>query len=316
MKKITFIAILVALALTQNLLIADEQKNNVKIRISQTVDHPALNSTTEGLIDGLEDSGYFNNEKLDLKTVSIQGSVTLAQQVADKFAAESPDIVVGVGTMASQSFIKYAKNGQKLVFTTVTNPTEAGLIGSNITGVSNFVPLEPQLELFKQLIPNLKTLGILYNSGEANSVNLVRLLEITCPKFGIKLVKVTASNSAEVSQSARELASKVDAIFISNDNTALGAMPSIVRAAGSVPVFSSDVDSVDGKGVLAALGPNQYKVGWQTGKMVARILEGQDVAKQKVEYPAGTELYLDLNAAKKLNIKVPEQLIKKATRLF
>ena len=189
MKKITFIAILAALALTQNLLIADEQKN-VKIRISQTVDHPALNSTTEGLIDGLEDSGYVNNEKLDLKTVSIQGSVTLAQQVADKFVAESPDIVVGVGTMASQSFIKYAKNGQKLVFTTVTNPTEAGLIGSNITGVSNFVPLEPQLELFKQLIPNLKTLGILYNSGEANSVNLVRLLETTCPKFGIKLVKV------------------------------------------------------------------------------------------------------------------------------
>lgn len=295
-----------------------------KILISKVVEHAALNDTTQGIIDALEQGGYKQGQNLDLRVESAQANAALAAQIASKFANQNPDIVVGVGTISAQSFIQYALSGKvKLIFSTVTDPLSAQLVQSlekpsnNVSGVSNFVNLAPQLRLFKKLQPNLSRLGILYNPGEGNSVSIVNKLEALCPQFNITLVKQTIAKTSEVAQHATKLAQTVNAIFISNDNTALSALPSVIKSAqaAKIPVYVSDTDAVE-QGAVAAIGPNQYEVGQQTGRMIIRILENADINTTPVEFPTKTELFINLAAAQKANIIIPEELLQKAAKVY
>jgi putative ABC transport system substrate-binding protein len=303
---------------------ADTPPAHKKVLISQVVEHPALDDTTKGIIDTLTKSGFKSGENLDLRVESAQANPALAAQIASKFANQKPDVVVGVGTISAQSFAKYANDGKvKLIFSSITDPLGASLVqslekpGKNTSGVSNFVALEPQIKLFLRLQPQLKRLGVIYNPGEINSVSIVKKLEVLCPQMGLTLVKQVANRTAEVAQAATHLAANADAIFISNDNTSLSALQSVVRAANQakIPVYVSDTDAVI-LGALAALGPNQYDVGVQTGKMVVRTLNGENPGTMPVEFPLKTDLYINLDAAKMLNITIPDDLRAQAAALI
>ena len=306
------------------LSIAEANDTIKKVYINQLVQHPALDMTTKGIIDGLTELGYTNGINLDLKVENAQGDTVLANQIAARLVSLQPDVVVGNPTITAQSFVKYAKEGKiKLVFTSVTDPLGAKIVnkltepGGNVTGVSNFVDLEPQIELFKEIKPTIKKIGFLYNPGELNSITLVNRLKEICPRYGLELVEMTASKTSEVYQSAIKLSSLVDAIFISNDNMALSALRTIVKAADAekIPVFVSDTDIVK-DGALAALGPNQYEIGKQTARLIARILEGEDINKMNVEFPKGTELFLNQTTETKLGIVFSQKLLAKADKII
>ncbi len=315
---------IILLLLTISINYALMAENMKKVYINQIVQHPALDITVRGIIDGLEQNGYVNSKNVEIRVESAQASAALASQIATKFVNQGADIVVGVGTVPAQSFLKYTKeNRARLVFSSVTDPIQAGIVQNlekptqNISGVSNFVDLEPQLQLFQKIQPQLKTLGILYNPGEANSLSIYKRLQKICQTMGIKLVAQSANKTGDIPQAAIKLASSVDAIFISNDNTALAALPSIIAITNKVkiPVYVSDTDAVE-LGALAALGPNQYQVGLQTGKMVARGLNGEALNTIPVEFANQTELYLNKDAAALLGIKLPEAIIAKASKII
>ena len=318
-KIVCMVVLIYSIFLWQYNAIGDA--NKVKIYISQFVKHPALDATTNGIIQGLSDAGYSREKNLDLTIEYAQGDISLANQIASKLTSKSPDIVVGVATISAQSFAKDARNKKvKLIFSSVTDPIDANLVktiekpGNNTSGVSNFIPIEPQLEMFLKVKPGIKKIGFLYNPGELNSISLIKKLQEACPKYGIELIIVAASKTSEVSQSAVKLSSLVDAIFISNDNTALSAFGMIIKAANgsSIPVFVSDIDIVK-DGAIAAFGANQYNLGLQTAKMIVKVLEGANVESTPVEYPKDSELYLNLKAAQKLGITIPKDLLKSAT---
>ena len=320
MKKISTLLILVCFFASN----AFAQTNIKKVFINQFVEHPALNRTTEGIVEGLKQNGYQKGINLDLRIESAQANSALASQIATKFINQNADVVVGVATISAQSFAKYAKeNKTQLVFSSVTDPLQAGLVQNlhspknNISGVSNFIALKPQLELFKTINPQLKRLGFLYNPSEINSLSLITQLKVLCPKFGITLVLQTANKTSEVSQAATKLATQVEAIFISNDSTALSALSVIIRAATKtkIPVYVSDTDAI-ALGALAALGPNQYQIGLQTANIIARVLKGENIAKIPVEFPKESELYLNEEAAQKLGIQFPKTLKNKAAKLI
>ncbi|MES2212293.1 MAG: ABC transporter substrate-binding protein [Pseudomonadota bacterium] len=294
-----------------------------KVLISQVVDHPALNETTQGIIDGLASKGYIIGDNLTLRVESAQANAALATQIASKFIHQQPDVVVGVGTPSAQSFAKAAADHKvRLIFSSVTDPLSAGLVqsleapGYDISGVSNFVPLTPQLKYFLDIQPNLNQLGIIYNPGEINSVAIVKQLEALCPPLNITLVKQTVARTADVPQAAVKLAAQVDAIFISNDNTALSSLQSIIKAAQAqaIPVYVSDTGAVS-LGAIAALGPNQYDIGLQTGRMIARVLEGDQLSTMPVEFPEKTELYLNVEAADAIGLTIPEILLDAASSI-
>lgn len=313
MNRAFKIIILITCCITCNTLLSKSSDPEIKkVLISQVVDHPALNMTTQGIIEGLETAGYIRGVNLELRIESAQANAAIASQIANKFVAQDPDIVVGVGTISAQSFMKYvAQKKVKLIFSSVTDPIAAQLIGT--TGVSNFVSLDPQLKLFLESQPNLKRLGIIYNPGETNSVSLVQKLEQACAKFNIILVKQSAAKTADVSQAAAKLVGQVDAIFVSNDNTALSSLQSIIKMAQNrkIPVYVSDTDAV-AQGAVAALGPNQREIGRQTGRMIAKVLQGAEIGNIPVEFPAKTELYINLKAANLADIPIPNNISKKA----
>lgn len=287
-----------------------------RVFISQLVEHPALDTTVKGIVDGLEHSGYIRGVNLDLRIESAQASTALASQIAAKFVSKNPDVVVGVATIAAQSFAKYARDQKiKLVFSSVTDPLKAELVrsisspGNNTTGVSNFIGLEQQIELFLSIQPKLKSLGFIYNAMEVNSLTLIEKLKEICSKYKIVLVLQTANKTSEVAQAATKLAAHVDAIFISNDSTALSALRTIITAATRVkiPVYVSDTDAVK-LGALAALGPNQYDIGLQTASIIVRALKGENLGTIPVEFPNNIELYLNESAAQELGIQFTSKL--------
>lgn len=274
------------------------QSTPLHISILQVVEHPALNATREGLLEELKALGY---KDLRVDFQSAQGNTALAAQIAQKFASNHPDVIVAIGTTAAQAALTATK-GLKIpvVFSSVTDPLSAKLVGSlekpegHVTGVSNFISVEPQFRLFKRLRPELKTLGIVYNPGEANSVELLKVMEQAAKEMRLNLVTATAAKTSEVMTATQSLCGKADAVFINNDNTALAAFKSVTKAAQGcgIPAFVSDVDLVD-QGALAALGPNQKDLGRQTARMIDRILKNPEAPLPAVEFPEKTEEYVN-----------------------
>lgn len=325
---LTIITAALAAAASNNDSKVDDSSQNLdkkyKVYISQLVKHPALDETTRGIIEGLKERGYINGSNIEIQTADAQGNVTLATQIAQNFVNSEPDIVVGVATIAAQSLYKYAREGRtKLVFASVTDPVAAKLAqsidqpGGNTSGVSNYVDLVPQIEMFKKLVPDLQKLGFIYNPGEMNSLSLINKLKEECAKLEIELVTMAATKSSEVQQSVRNLAQKVDAIFVSNDNTALSALKTIANESTrqNIPVFVSDTDIVN-QGALAALGPSQYDVGVKTAEMIDRVLKGEDISNISVEFPDKMELVINLKAAAAIGVVVPDEMIASASRVI
>lgn len=303
-----------------------------RIGIAQVIDHVALNMTRRGILDELESQGFKRDENVIIYFQSAQGSPLIASQIAQQFAGMDLDVAIGIGTTVAQALVtKMQGAATPIVFSSITDPKEAGLVQDyqkpekNLTGVSNFIPVMPQLEFFKQIVPSLKRLGIVYNLGEANSVSLNKRIEAEADKIGLTVALAPVTLSIEVSSAAQSLVGKVDAILVTNDNTALSAFDSILRVANEakLPVFVSDTDLVK-NGAVGALGPNQYEIGRQTGEMVAKILRKEPVNQLPVEFPKKIEMYINVKVMQQLELgavistlglPVDEDIIKKNTTI-
>ncbi len=312
MNKIKFILLLIFISASS----FAEESVLKKIYIIQTIAHPALDNTYKGVIDELASEGYIEGKTAEIKFANAQGDALLSNQIAKKFADKKPDVIIAIATLAAQSTVNATKNTDiPVVFASVTDPIQAGVIKklSNVTGVSNYITIEPQLDLFKKILPNISNLGVIYNPSEANSVKLLTNLKESAKQYNINIVTAVANKTADVSTAAAKLIGNVDAIFINNDNTALAAFPVITKIANNAktPVFVSDTDMVK-KGALAALGPNQYQIGQQTAKMVAQILKGQKAKDIEFCYPDTIELSLNQKVALIIDIKLSNDLIKSA----
>ncbi len=319
MKKLVFAA-LMSTVFCLNTSMAEVKK----VYVNQIVEHPALDITAKGIKDGLAERGYVQGENLDFKVESAQGQAALAAQISTKFVNQNADVTVGLGTPSAQSLVRPASTGKtKMVFSSITDPLSASLVKSlkdsntNVTGMSNKVDVVPQFEMIKKILPDLKSLGFIYNPAEANSIKQLDDVTVAGKALNIKIIPQTVNKTADVPQAATRLANEADAIYIYGDNTALAALGSVVMAAEKVkkPVFVADTDAVE-LGPLAALGPNQYDLGIQTANMIADVLDGKDINTIPVGFPDKLELYLNFDAAKKLGITIPDELKTQAAKVI
>ncbi|MDR1034642.1 MAG: ABC transporter substrate-binding protein [Holosporales bacterium] len=292
-----------------------DQIKRFKVTVCKVIEHEAINAVAEGIRDELSPDSEF-----ELETSTCQGNQGVASQIASKAANDDTKIFVTIGTTPTQAAFKLAMEGKlNLVFSSVTNPGDiaASFESSNTTGVSNFIPLKPQIELFKRIQPNLKRLGIIYNSSESNSVAIVDALRPILQEMGITMVVRCIQKSSDLPQAVNSVVNEIDAIFISNDNTALAGIPFIIKICNrrKIPVYVSDTDQVE-KGCLAALGPNQFDIGRQTGAMIKKIKNGTDINDIKIEYPKANELFINLEAARTVGITIPSDIISNADKVF
>ncbi|HAS6161208.1 ABC transporter substrate-binding protein [Vibrio vulnificus] len=290
-----------------------------KVAVSQIVEHPALDATRQGLLDGLKAKGYVEGKNLEFDYKTAQGNPAIAVQIARQFVGESPDVLVGIATPTAQALVS-ATRSIPVVFTAVTDPVGAKLVksmeqpGKNVTGLSDLSPVSQHVDLIKELLPNAKAIGVVYNPGEANAVTLVELLKKSATEKGLKVVESTALKSADVQSATQAIAAKSDVIYAPTDNTVASAIEGMIVAANQAkkPVFGGATSYVE-KGAIAGLGFDYYQVGVQTADYVVAILEGQEPGKLDVKVATGSDLVVNQGTAEKLGITIPASVLSRAT---
>jgi putative ABC transport system substrate-binding protein len=291
------------------------------VAITQIVEHPALDAARQGIQESLAEAGWIVGKNLEWTFESAQGSVGTAAQIAKTFAGSDADVIVAIATPSAQTAVASA-GSIPVVFSAVTDPVGAKLVrsmedpGGPVTGTSDMLPLDKHLAMIRRVLPEAKALGVLYNSGEANSVSLVESLKAAAEPAGFTIVEATAPRSSDVLGAARNLVGKVDAIYIPTDNTVVSALEAVVKVGidNKLPIFAGDTASVE-RGAAAAVGFNYHDLGLQTGKMVARILDGADPSTMPVETVQKTELYVNPGMAEKMGLTLPADMVSEATKV-
>ncbi|MDO3432786.1 ABC transporter substrate-binding protein [Rhizobium sp. CBN3] len=314
-------SILLALAATLALSLP-AKADNVTVAVTAIVEHPALDAARKGVLDVLTAAGYKEGENLKFVFESAQGNPATAAQIARQFAGDEPNVIVPISTPSAQAVVS-ATRDIPVVFTAVSDPLGAQLVknmekpGGNVTGLSDMSPVAEHLALIKEIVPRVKTIGYLYNSGEANSVSLLAVLKAEAEKAGLTVVESAATKSAEVQGAARAIVGRADAIYVPTDNTIISALEGAVAVAeeSKLPLFTADTDSVS-RGSIAALGFNYYDVGKQTGEIVVRVLKGENPGDIAVKTAAGSDLVVNKAAAAKMGVTLPESVLSRANKVI
>ena len=291
----------------------------IKIGITQIVDHPALNAVRQGIIDVLTEAGYVEGEDVVYIFGNAQGDFTVAISIAQNFLAQKVDLVVSIATPTSQAAVQVFKDTDvPVVFSAVTDPVGAGLTGyPNVTGTSDMIDVRGDLELLQELIPGLEKVGMVYNPGEANSAILTDMAIKASKDLGIEIVTAAAESTAAVPLAAQSLLGRVQALYVTTDNTVVSALEAVVDVAvkGGLPLLVADPTSLE-RGALLCTGFDYYDHGRMTGEVVLEILKGTPPSEIPVKYQKGTQLWLNLDMAERIGFVFPESVKDKATGLF
>jgi len=322
MRLFRYIVLLLAAAAVAGVAVTgcsrEQEDTGISIGISKIVTHPALDAIEQGIQDGLTELGV-ENVTYDLQNAN--GEITAATSIAQKFKTDRVDIAVGIATPTAQSLANALKE-IPVVFSAVTEPIEAGLVEQytsgygNVTGISDLTPVGAQIRLLQETA-GIRRLGMVYTSGEANAVLLAQMAEEVCDELGIEFIASAVTNSSEVKQAAQAIAGKVDGFYVSNDNTVVSALPSLVDVAmtAGIPIMSADTTSAEGTDVMMAWGFDYYKLGKATARMIKQILDGTDPAAIPVGFmtdPSDITLRINLDAARAIGMSIPQSVIDQA----
>lgn len=292
----------------------DKEEKQVVIGVTQIVEHPSLDAAFAGFKRALEENGYKEGENVKFDVQIAQGEMSNSQTIAQNFVADEVDLIFANSTPSAQSALQATKD-IPIVFTSVTDPVGAELVasfdkpGDNITGTSDTHPdaLSSTVDFMTGEI-GAKSIGVLYNAGEQNSVVQVEALKELVEAKGAKLVEASVSNSAEVKQAAESFIGRVDAIYIPTDNTVVSAFQTVVGVANDeqIPLFAGELDSMK-LGAVAASGFSYEDLGYETGLMAVKILKGEKKASEiPVSYPQNLKLVINTKAAEAQGVEVKD----------
>lgn len=319
-KKLLIAIIVIAVVALGSVLVPkffNQQKtiksSDVKVGVLQFVTHPALDEIYAGIKEGLADEGYadaklnFYNAQADQSKVT-----TMSGQLVD----QKNNVLIGIATPAAQGLAN-ATSDIPVVMGAVSDPVGAKLVKNvkkpegNVTGVSDKFPVAKELDLIKQLTPQVKKIGILYSSSEDNSKSQVADFKKVASQAGYEVSEYAVSSTNDITTTVNVALSKVDAIYVPVDNTIASAFPTVIELsnAAKIPVFPS-VDTMVDQGGLAAVTINQHDLGVATGKMAAQVLKGKKVSELPVEFYETTSPVVNEKTAQALGITIPESIIK------
>ena len=318
-KKILAITICLALFLGISGCGSNDGSNKVyKIGVLQLVQHDALDKANEGFMKALEDNGFKDGENIEVDYQNAAGDQSNCQTISDSFINDGKDLILAIGTPAAQAVANKTKDIPILV-TAVTDPADAGLVKSNekpetnVSGTSDLTPVEEQIDLLKQIVPDAKTVGVMYCSNESNSILQAGIAKKAIEAKGMTYVEGTVSNSNEIQQVASSLVDKADVIYVPTDNMVSAGIATVAMVANEkdVPIICGESGMLEG-GALATYGIDYYNLGYKTGLQAVKILKGEaKVEDMPIEYLAEEDLEIAVNeeAAKTLGITIPDSIM-------
>lgn len=316
------VAVLVALLFNGNKSETNKASNQVaKVGVLQFVTHEALDEIYRGIQAGLAEAGY-SGDKLKLDFLNAEGDQSKVQTMSQTLVNNGNQVLVGIATPAAQGLANASKD-IPVVMGAVTDPVGANLVkdlkkpSGNVTGVSDQTPIAGQLDLIQTLTPDVKTIGVLYSSSEDNSKSQVEEFTKLAQAKGYQVEAYAVPSTNEIATTMNVMLGKVDALWVPLDNTIASAFATVVSAAkeANKPIFPS-VDTMVKEGGLASVVIDQYQLGVATGKMAAKVLDGQQVANLPVEIFSEGKPVINKKVAADLGITIPEEVLKSASQVI
>ena len=295
------------------------------IGISQFAEHGSLDNCREGFLAGLAEEGIVEGENLTVLFDNAQADTGTASTISDNYVSKKVDLICAIATPSAMSAYNSALNTDiPVIYTAVSDPVGAGLANEdgtpvgNITGTCDALAVDAQLKMIREILPDAKTVGILYTTSEANSVSTVAQYKEIAGNYGFEIVDSGINTIADVDLAAADLAAKVDCITNLTDNTVVSALQTVITKAtdAGIPVFGSEVEQVK-VGCVASMGLEYVELGKQTGHMAAKVLKGEAKASD-LKYETITEpsLYVNTAAAAKVNLTLADDFVAGAYERF
>lgn len=287
---------------------AKDQKT-YKIGVIQLVQHAALDKTNEGFVAALNDAGI----KYEIDQQNAAGDQSACQTIAEKLVNSDNDLIFAIATPAAQAVVGLTDTIPVLV-SAVTDPAASDLLESNekpncnVSGTSDLTPVKEQIDLMQRILPDVKTVGLLYCSAEANSVLQIEMAKEALETAGIEYKDYSVSSSNEIQTVVESMVGNVDAIYTPTDNMIAAGMATVAMVAtdNKIPVICGEGNMVE-QGGLATYGVDYYQLGYMAGEQAIRILtKGADIKTMPVEYldASKCELAVNEDTAKALGIDV------------
>ena len=291
------------------------------IGIVQLVQHDALDSANNGFVDALKEKGYEDGKNISIDQQNAQGEQANAQTITKQFADSKKDLIFAIATPAAQAAYNSTKD-IPIVFTAVTDPVAAEIAkdwkssGTNVTGTSDKVPVDDQMKLLKQLLPNTKTVGVIYNTSETNSVIQVEELKAAAEKEGLAVKEVGVTNVNEINQNLASALNEMDVLYTPTDNTVASAYSLVGKLCldANKPIIGAE-EAVVTKGGLATIGIDYYKLAKEAGYKAVDILEGKKPSDIEITTLSEMAFTINTDVAEKLGVTIPEDILKDAKKV-
>jgi len=316
MKKTAFKFFAAALAIAMLCALSACGSTVPVIGINQYGEHASLDNCREGFLQGLADAGLVEGEDYSIDYQNAGFDDTIAGQIASNFSANNVAIMCAIATPSATACFAAAEDKDiPVIFTAITDPVEANLDEGNVTGTSDKLPVEAQLDLIRKLQPEAKTIGIIYTTSEPNSVSAIAEYKEKAGDYGFTIESVGVSAQSEVTLAADTLISKgVDCFSNLTDNNVVGVLSSILEKTNEagIPVYGSEVEQVK-LGCVASAGIDYYELGRQTGAMAALVLSGKATCEElPFETISEYGYYINSSALSEMGITLTGDVAKSA----
>ena len=309
----------VGMVFSSFLFACSHKDSDVKtIGVLQYMEHGALDAAYEGFIAGLAEEGYIEGENIKIDLKNAQGDLTTAQTIANQYVSDDVDMMFAIATQAVQSAYNATKD-IPILMTAVTDPVEAGVVkdwnqsGTNVTGTSDLTPVAKQMELITELVPEAKTVGVIYTTSEVNSEVQVKMAEEAASNLGLQVIRVGVTTVNDIPQAVASVIDKVDVMYAPTDNLIASSMPVLWNACldKKVPIVAG-VDTMVIDGGIATEGIDYYQLGYETGLMAAQVLEGKDPSTMPINTLQNTTLIVNQKNAEAIGLSIPDSILKGA----
>ena len=273
----------------------------------------------DGLRDALKAIGFVEGRNLKMLSETVVDDEQRLNQQALNLVLARPDVLVALSVPAAQALMRHTKQ-MPIVFAGVTDPVQAELVpswtasGTNVTGVSDLLTMARRVQMIRQFVPQARRVGVVYNPADAASVVVIREFQEQLTKAGMLMVEVAALRALDVAAASRSLIGKVDAMHTFSDSHTQAAYPGLVKVANDskTALLAADTAGVQA-GALAALVVSERDVGAAAGRQVIRILRGTKPGSIAPEVIGKPQVQINLVAAKKQGVTLPDSLLKTAT---
>lgn len=292
-----------------------DNENLKKIGIVQIAPHASLDNCREGFLKGLSEEGFVDGKKITIDYKNAQGEPSNASMITDTFVSKKYDLLCAIATPTAMAAYNSTQGKDiPVIFTAVSDPVTAQLVHSletpetNCSGTSDALPLEQQMQLIRAMMPDAKTIGILYTTSEVNSLTHLEKFKELSSTYGFEIEAVGVASSSDISLAMDTLVSKCDVINNFTDNNVVNNLDTVLAKANEagIPVFGSEEEQVK-RGCIASQNIDYYQLGITTGKMAAKVLNGEDISNMAVEVISECSPVANEEAMKRFSLTMPEE---------